>query len=193
MFVSNLLLDSVSSASSLQLCCGCTFPMPLGWWCWRLHLDYCRDSPFPCPPLVVGLQKGKLPFYLLCCLTPIAERVCSILSACSSHHKGTAYAQFCASLPQCACSSQPASFQEKLEKPGDTRCLPLSVSWRDRIIHLSKLQLGTVNGEEPDWTFCASLLLGCVVLCSLAISRQLPILFQWPCLTFLVHRADSKT
>lgn len=167
--ISNLLMGLVSSASPSHLCWLTPSPHP---WAGDAEGDTLVPANHPLPPVS-------------CSRLWTLEGQTSILHPCGDG--GTPSAQICAFIPHSR-----HNFQDKLKKPGDTRRPPLSVFWHDRIIHLRKLQLGTAGGKKTDGTFCAFLLLECIVLCSLAISRWLPVLFQWPCLVFLVHRADSQ-
>lgn len=149
--------------------------------------------PSPCVPSVLDSGRDKLPFYPPMPRLPLLSMSAPCFLPAAASVEGLpllSFLPFFCRTPVPHCLHR---FQEKLKKPRDTRCPPLSVFWHGSIIHLRKLQLRTVGGKKPDWTFCALLLLECVVPCSLAISRWLPVLFQWPWLVFLVHRADSKT
>lgn len=159
--------------------------------CWRWHLSFFKAAPSPlsCSSCwTVEEQTYLLPLHSL---TPVGERVCSNLPACSSQHKGTCSSQFCATLLRAPGTHSLHCFQVKLKKPRGTRRLPLSVSWRDRIIPLGKLQLGTVNSGEKKTRLnvlcCVTTWMHCI-----SISRHFPLLFQWPCLVFLVHTAGFK-
>lgn len=112
--VSNLLMGLVSSAFLLQLCWVELSPCPrLGTLkVAPLFLQSMLLHPVSFSSLCRTLegQTSILPSHTL---TPVAERVCSILPVCSRQHRDTPCARFCAFLLQSAFSSQPASFSRE--------------------------------------------------------------------------------
>lgn len=132
--------------------------------CWRWHLSFFKAAPSPlsCSSCwTVEEQTYLLPLHSL---TPVGERVCSNLPACSSQHKGTCSSQFCATLLRAPGTHSLHCFQVKLNPgvPDICLCLYPDVIGLFLLVNCSWVQ-SIVGKKKPDWTFCAVLLLECIV------------------------------
>lgn len=119
-----------------------TFPMSSGtllaalWLLQSTRFPWTPEGPTSIPPLDIPAP------------LPGLSALCSLPAAASM--EGLPLFIFVLLFRSTPVPHSPCPFQKELEKPGDTRCLPLSGFWDNRIIHLRKLQLGTVSGKRPD-------------------------------------------
>lgn len=171
-------------------CADGSFPVPLGRGCWTQHLGAWMGLhkrlvlPRCCPlPSVLPLTwcSGSASLDL----TPPCP------AACRWAHSLRPSCPAAARLPRLSfvtlfCRAPVPGglhrFQEKLKKPGDTRCLPLCSDMTGLFILENCSWVQSV--VKTDWTFCALLLLEFIAQSSLAISRWLPLvsdllLFFW--------------